>query len=304
MKVLILCFGNFGGVLRSTTILRLFPNDNIIWVVDNQCLPIFDYVRYQGLHVIGFDYDTTYKKLKDMKFDWIINLDEDRRAVALYELLDTLNYSCLTKTWLAMGIDNNLKKKNTKSYQWHMFKALDKKFNGEEYVFEYPVKINRPKIKMIGIETRVGNEWSTKNLSPAKWKELDSELEILGFKTHLFKQTTFEEYVRQVALCDLIITPDTMTMHLAIALKKPTVAIFTCTSAAEIYGYGRVTKMVAEVKCKCSYKRKCYDYDHEVCIRAIKVEDIVKEVLRFAALMNISNQELFHAEGNVKNAQD
>jgi len=46
-----------------------------------------------------------------------------------------------------------------------------------------------------------------------------------------------------------------LTMHLALALCKPTVALFTCTSPYEIYGYGRMRKIVNPRLHECFYRR-------------------------------------------------
>jgi ADP-heptose:LPS heptosyltransferase len=78
-------------------------------------------------------------------------------------------------------------------------------------------------------------------------------------------------------MCDLIITPDTLTMHLALALKKPTIALFTSTSPTEIYDYGRLKKVVAECTCSCCYEKRCNK--HAICCsNSITVDEIMNKI--------------------------
>ncbi|MBN95957.1 MAG: heptosyltransferase [Deltaproteobacteria bacterium] len=67
-----------------------------------------------------------------------------------------------------------------------------------------------------------------------------------------------------VAGCDMVVSGDSLGMHMAIGLKKPTVAWFGITCHQEIDLYGRGIKVLSEVPCRpcwlqrCQLKRKCY----------------------------------------------
>jgi heptosyltransferase-2 len=63
--------------------------------------------------------------------------------------------------------------------------------------------------------------------------------------------------IASVAACDLIITGDSLGMHMAIALKKWTVAWFGPTCPQEIDLYGRGRKILAQVGCSPCWKRVC-----------------------------------------------
>jgi heptosyltransferase II len=60
-----------------------------------------------------------------------------------------------------------------------------------------------------------------------------------------------------VAACDLVITGDSLGMHMAIALKKWVVAWFGPTCAAEIDLYDRGVKLETKAACAPCWKRSC-----------------------------------------------
>ena len=60
-----------------------------------------------------------------------------------------------------------------------------------------------------------------------------------------------------VGACSLVITGDTLTMHLSLALGRRTIVLFGLTSAAEIEMYGLGEKVVPRMDCLSCYKPKC-----------------------------------------------
>jgi hypothetical protein len=52
------------------------------------------------------------------------------------------------------------------------------------------------------------------------------------------------------------------------------VSIFTCTSPAEIYGYGFINKIVSKDLKRFFYQR---EFDNE-CVRSVSVEDVLEIV--------------------------
>ena len=67
-----------------------------------------------------------------------------------------------------------------------------------------------------------------------------------------------------VAACDMVVSGDTLGLHMAIGLKKPVVAWFGITCHQEIDLYGRGVKVLSEVPCRpcwlqsCHLEPKCY----------------------------------------------
>ncbi len=69
-----------------------------------------------------------------------------------------------------------------------------------------------------------------------------------------------------VAACDMVVSGDSLGMHMAIGLKKPVVAWFGITCHQEIDLYGRGIKVLSEVGCRpcwlqsCDLDKKCYEH--------------------------------------------
>jgi len=65
------------------------------------------------------------------------------------------------------------------------------------------------------------------------------------------------EFAGVVARCDLVVTGDTLGMHLAIAARVPVVVLFGSTCPQEIELYGRGEKVVTDIECHPCYLRAC-----------------------------------------------
>ena len=60
-----------------------------------------------------------------------------------------------------------------------------------------------------------------------------------------------------IDLCELVVTADTLALHLASALRKKIVAVFGPTSPAEIELYGDGVKLLPPKPCRCYYRPRC-----------------------------------------------
>ena len=65
------------------------------------------------------------------------------------------------------------------------------------------------------------------------------------------------EFAAIVNLCDILITADTLVLHIGTALNKKIIALFGPTSISEIDLFGRGIKVTTPDDCKCYYNRYC-----------------------------------------------
>ena len=77
--------------------------------------------------------------------------------------------------------------------------------------------------------------------------------------------------------CDIVITGDTLGMHIAIGLQKQVVAWFGLSCAAEIELFGRGVKIVSQVDCAPCWKKTC---DRPLCLEALDLGAMTAEVRR------------------------
>jgi len=76
--------------------------------------------------------------------------------------------------------------------------------------------------------------------------------------------------------CNLVVSGDSLGMHIAIGLKKEVVAWFGLSCAQEIELFGRGTKILAKVKCGPCWKRDC-DND-PLCIDSVDADEVIAAV--------------------------
>lgn len=206
---------------------------------------------------------------------------------------------------------DELKARNKKTYQEIMYKILGLKYEKQEPMFilnknklafgeKFSQKNNIKKNNLvIGINTGAGGRWEDKKLSIPETVELIDKIHgnIKNVKLILFggpeeaqrnkqimKLTKIEiidagcnnllmEFASLVNLCDILVTSDSLALHIGTALKKKIVAFFYPTSANEIELYGRGIKIIGKGKSYCSYQTKCTyppKWDVDEIITAVK----------------------------------
>jgi len=268
-SILIVKFGAIGDMIRTTPILRRIKG-RITWLTYPEGMAFLQGNPFINQLVSFKD----YRKLLNSRFDWVINLEEDWRARVVCELVRAKKKSFWCREWCEMSIDDEVKKRNKRSYQYYMFKSLGLKFRGEGYVLN--VEPKAVKDDVIGIEGRASDTWRLKRWD--KYSELASLLRKNGFKVKLFKyRDNINDFLEDVNDCKIIVSGDTLAMHLGLGLRKKVVAIFGPTSSSEIYSYGRMKKVVAPSVCQCCYKRRCDRVPS--CMHLISVKDVFEAVL-------------------------
>jgi heptosyltransferase-2 len=87
-----------------------------------------------------------------------------------------------------------------------------------------------------------------------------------------------QTFIGIVDQCDVLLSGDTMAMHVAIARKRHVVVLFGPTCQQEIDVFGRGEKLIATLPCAPCYKRVC-DH-HDACIDAITLQSATQAVGR------------------------
>jgi heptosyltransferase-2 len=196
--------------------------------------------------------------------------------------------------WLEAGIFDDIKRAGIDTYQDRMADILGLSGRRHEYVFHLMeaevssakshlqslgLDLHRP---IIGFNTGAGGRWPLK-----QWRE-DGYAELM---TRLGREDQFQllllggpgEYARNERLkgaaavrlfdagcdnsvrhfaallshCRVVVTGDTLAMHLSLALRNRTVVLFGPTSAPEIELYGLGEKIVPDMSCLSCYKTSC-----------------------------------------------
>jgi heptosyltransferase-2 len=83
-----------------------------------------------------------------------------------------------------------------------------------------------------------------------------------------------------VGACDVIVTGDTLALHVAIGLRREVVLLMGPTAAAEIDLFGRGEILQAGRGCAPCYLRDCPDGDPAPCMSAIPLGEVLAAVER------------------------
>ena len=211
-----------------------------------------------------------------------------------------------------LGVDDELKfYKNRKTYQEIIYEICEIKYENDDYIFilneknkkkakEFFSKNKIPPKKCIGLNTGAGTKFETKRwpkehfLSLIKLlkENLDVNIFLLGgekekeINNWIIKNSSYKiyntgtnnsllEFAGFLSLMDLIVSSDSLAMHLAIALKKKVIALFGPTCPQEIELYSRGKKLYAGVECSPCYKKFCEDLK---CMKKIKPLEVFNEI--------------------------
>ena len=197
--------------------------------------------------------------------------------------------------WLRMGTNDILKKSNVETYQTLVARVLDLApedvaepiLNPSAQQTERAREFRSRLLfegKFVGLNTGAGHRWERKRWTVAHQKTFIAELSQRGIGVLLFggpeeagrhgellipsspespvvsvgTDHTFGEFAAFVELCDVLVTGDTMALHVACARRVPVVALFGPTSMAEIEVYGRGEKIAPEgLDCLGCYLPTC-----------------------------------------------
>lgn len=289
-RVLIIKHGAMGDVVRTTSLLKSLSKmrHKVVWKTSEQCLPLLPKGYCEAT--------TSYTHALKYRYDMVLSLDEEFEYASLASHvkankligacynrnLNKVVYTASSAPWFDMSLISRLGKEkadklkwsNRKSYQEILFNVIDVKFNADEYTINEDLISGRtPFANRIGLETTAGERWSAKRWG--KYRELEHWFHPhpgLQFDTFMH-MPTIKGYVKMLEECCVIVTGDTLAMHLGLALGKRVIGLFTCTSPHEIFGYGRLKKIVSKNLKQCFYKTNgCPD-------NKITVDEVAKAVL-------------------------
>ena len=294
--ILIIKLGAIGDVIRTTPLLNKIreeePNAYIYWLTYTP-----DILSKSWINRILSPTIENIELLKNIEFDWLINLDKDAVAIALTNSVKAKKKSGFTidkfghampiatgaenHKWLT-GLFDDLNKTNTKNYLEEIFDICGYKFAGEEYILDisdYDDKFDIDKNKkVVGLNTGCGGRWTSRLWPTEYWIELarklidnNNEVVLLGgeqeHEKNLYIQNqsgakyfgyfSLTKFIRLMNQCDLIVTAVTMGMHIAIALKKKLILFNNIFNTNEFYLYNRGAILEPDFDCDCYFSPTC-----------------------------------------------
>src|SRR5215472_13531203 len=193
-RILIIKLDAIGDVLRTTAILpalaKVHPRASIAWITRREARPLLERNPYIT-EIIEYGEDALLQ-LRVRAFDRVINLDAGKTSAALASaanaaqkdgfILDPRGWvqptNAAARTWLEMGIFDDLKRQGTRTYQDMMGDIIglsgcshryvleltdEERGRGRDHLRKLGVDFSLP---IIGLNTGAGRRWELK-----QWRE-------------------------------------------------------------------------------------------------------------------------------------
>ena len=209
---------------------------------------------------------------------------------------------------LITGLFDHISKKNRKNYLEEIFEICHFEFNKEEYLINLNEDLSnqwKEKFKrlasgktIIGLNTGCGLRWKTRLWPKDYWVELIKDLEKQGYfcllmggpdedETNRYYQSktgatylgtfSLEEFIAITNNTDIIVTPVSMMMHIALALKKQLMLFHNIFNVHEFELYGRGVIIEPNSGCDCYFGNSCSR--EKRCMNDISVQDVLSNIV-------------------------
>lgn len=212
-----------------------------------------------------------------------------------------------------MGLFDDIKQRNRKTYAELVCQVMDLPFDrtppilnltGKEKSFadRFRKKYGLAGIRrIVGINTGGGGRWQFKRWTKEGFVELaqnlsrdpDIQVLLLGgaaeepLNQYILSQpgvaaldggsfNSTRQFAALIDMCDVVVTGDSMALHMGLAAGTRMVVLFGPTSHAEIDLYGLGKKIIPPIDCLCCYRQTCDKSPN--CMDLISVESVSRAV--------------------------
>ncbi len=331
-KIIIIKLDAAGDVLRTTSILpaikKKFGDSSITWITKKKSFNILSSNKL--IDEIHFDIDDL-KDIYSKKFDVAINLDTGKESCSImskinaeelygFTLVNGKPYpiNSLANEWYLMGVDDNVKKKNNKTYYRIIHEICGLTYENSKPQLEITEtgRINAAFIgekqglqnygEFILVNLGGGNRWQYKKWTKEGYSDLINKLSakkpnsaigaVAGEEDRDFYhdavksidkrdnvflfgcENSIEDFIGMIYLADKVFTSDSLAFHIATALNKYTIVFTGPTSYTELDVFGN-GKIIHSSKVDCLI---CYlnRCDKKVtCMNTLSPDDVISYLL-------------------------
>lgn len=287
---------SLGDVLRTTVILYPFTGHHVTWLVDAAAYPLLEGNPYIN-RVLTYDL-TSVLQLQRERYDTVVNLEKVPGVCSLADSIaawrrygfrfdeikgEAEPYDGCERVF-SMCKDPHLKKSHATSWQESLLQIVGATWRGQEYILGYKPKTSET--YDVGLNWAVGSKWPNKAWPKQRWDELIDLMR--GQYSHSLQQgmDNLYDYMDWINSCRLLVTNDSLGLHIAVALRKKVVVLYGPTNPNETYFYGRGEVLFPDADCscvpclspRCSRERPCMD-----SIRPTDVKERIDRLLRKGA---------------------
>jgi heptosyltransferase-2 len=242
---------SLGDVLRTTCILSAlkekYPDSHISWLVAEQAEPLLNGNPLID-RVLTWDSFVPFQLMRE-KFDLLINLEKILGLCALTDMIDSwvkygFRFDAVSGSYHAYETGQrfisyiNAKKSDASKGCWQqtLIELLGIEWKSQSYSIGY-----QPKSVAtfdVGFNFEVGSKWPSKGMPMDLWKALESRIAAKGYTVSWQQgQKNLYDYMDWINSCKLLISTDSLGLHLALAFNKKVIGLFGPTDPNEVYFY-------------------------------------------------------------------
>ncbi len=283
---------SLGDVLRTTSILwalkEKYPESHISWLVSEQADPLL-HNNHLIDRILVWDSFVPFQLMKE-KYDVLINLEKVPGICALADMISAwvkygFRFDSTSGTYHAyekgqdfIGYINSKNSDVPKGYwQQMLIEMLGIEWKNQEYILDYtPKTIEKFDI---GFNFDVGTKWPTKGMPIECWKELEEKLVSNGYTvTWQQGQKNLFDYMDWIHSCRIIVTSDSLGMHIAFAFHKKVIGLFGPTDPKEVFFYTGGRLLGSTIDCPAMPCREPKCKTGLNCLAHVDLDGIVKAV--------------------------
>jgi heptosyltransferase-2 len=286
---------SLGDVFRHTVLLHRYSNDLVTWLTTESAVPLLADNPYISELLIHNAASMAF--LRTREFDEIVCIE---KSPTICQFADTIKAGtrrgfgwdgekiyvhplAQSAADIANGKDHFL------PIQALLYQMVGDYWRGEDYVLGYKPQYIPP--YDVGFNYRVGSKWPTKSWPISNWIKLENMLERKGLTVSWQKgQDNLERYMDWINAGSLIITCDSLGMHLGLALGKQLIALFGPTPSNGIYMYGRGEIIKASGACGDAPCMKAECTKDSICMAEIGPDVVQKVALQLLAARSRNKQ--------------
>ncbi len=287
---------SLGDVLRTTVILHLFPpqTHHVTWIVDPKAFPLLEGNPLID-HVIPVNAFTPLH-LQSAHWDIVINLEKDPGVCAMADRIpawrhygfrfDPISGGACAHEYadiaMNMSADGRFKREQGRSWSEILYTMLDQTYVGQPYVLGR--KPHSHVTHDVGLNHLVGKKYPLKRWPEEHWQGLNSQLTENNYQVSWQQgENSIEDYIDWINSCRVIVTNDSLGLHLALALGKKVVVLFGPTIDSEIDESKDVIRLTPDVNWDCMPCLENQCVQPVLCMNYIDVDRVTTHINQLLA---------------------
>lgn len=252
---------SMGDVFRTTVLLHRFRGHAVTWVTSAPCVPLFE--GNSLVERVLVDEPAVLESLLDERFDKIVNLEKvpelcrwadrvearERFGFRWDDATQAVVIQPRSRSACSLLADPESKRRNKRCWSELLYDMVGARWQGEACVLGYRA---RTEVEFdVGFNMHVGTKWPNKAWPFDNWKKLEGLLESRYTVSYQRGTSDLYTYMDWLHSCRLVVSNDSLGVHLALAMGKKLVVLFGPTPSCEIDLYGKGTVILPDRPLDC-----------------------------------------------------